>query len=453
MHPPTGFIVLFCFMFSSLLGAQTQTSQAEAQTLSKFLATVQNHPAVRAQAALLAAAQAQLDVVYSPVSFSASANYTLLALDLPEAPPGEESPDIPSNLVGFSLGTSFRPFVFGDTADLAQTRRLELEKARLAYLETLSALETQALGAAAQVAVAEESLVLATEGHALAESALTATRSRQTRGAAGESEVRVLELQLREAESRLASALANLDLARRSLVNVVGEVKAPGIVRLEPISGTLPEVQRAQLDLALARVGVAGTERALYPTAQGSYTVLLGDDKSELSVSVESRTLQPGLTYSYANPKQGAAGFSAPEGVPASALKGSFTVGVALNISPEAFGALEAAEARVVAAEAGLRATLDNAELTALSLQNALQTARLGLELARQTVADAGATLQDANTRRGLGLATDLEVSQAELTLTQARLSERSAELNLLEAALDTYRTYAVPILAPEAKP
>ena len=439
---------------------QTETSQLETPspetTVAQFLAALQNHPAVKAQAALVAAAQAQLDAVYAPVSFNASANYTRLNLDVPETPPGTDTPDIPKNLVGMTLGASLRPFVFGDTADLAETRRIDLEKAKLSYLETLSALEAQALSGAAQVALAEASLNLAREGADLAETALSAARTRQTKGAAGASDVRSLELQLRDAANRLQSAQTSLDLARRSLASLVGAASAPASYRLVPTSGTPPDVLRAQLDLQLAKVGAAGLERGLYPTAQASYTWPLSDNKSELSLSIESRTLQPGVNYSYANPKQGAAGFSAPEGVPASALKGSFTVGVALNISPEAFGALQAADARVTAAAAGLQAALDNAELTALSLQNALQTAQLGLELARQSVADAELTLQDVNTRRDLGLATDLEVAQAEFAATQARLGERSAELVLLQALLDTYSTYAVvlvPLPAPEAQP
>ncbi|CAN5880969.1 hypothetical protein BH24DEI2_BH24DEI2_25140 [soil metagenome] len=461
-----GLILLFSF---ATVGAQTEVStpevslspnsSPEAQRVLQFLAAVQNHPVVRAQAALVAAARAQLEAVYSPVSFNASGNYTRLNLDIPEAPPGQEpgqeTPDLPNNLVGLNLGANFRPFVFGDTADLARSRQIDLAKVELGYTETLSALQAQALGAAAQVTVAEESLNLATESRTLTESALAATRIRQTKGAAAESEVRALELQLREADNRLSSAGANLAIARRSLVNLVGETEAPGLVRLEPVTGTPPDVRRAALDLELARVGAGGAGRALYPTAQASYTWPLGDEKSELALSLESRTLQPGVSYSYANPRQGAAGFSAPEGVPASVLKGSFTVGVALNISPETYGAVQAADARVVAAAAGLSAALDNADITALSLQANYETAQLGLELAQQGVTDAVTTLQDVRARLRLGLATEFEVSQARFALTQTRLNERSAELNLLQATLDSYRTYAVPILppAPEARP
>ena len=436
-----------------------KNSSAEAQRVVQFIAAVQNHPAVRAQAALVAAARAQLEAVYSPVSFSASANYTRLNLDVPEAPPGQEpgpeTPPIPDNLVGLNLGASFRPFVFGDTADLARSRQIDLAKAELGFAETLSALQAQALGAAAQAAVAADSLNLATESRTLTASVLAATRLRQTKGAAAEGEVRTLELQLLEADNRLSSAQANLDVAKRSLVNLVGETDAPGLVRIEPVRGTPPEVLRAALDLELAKVGADSTGRALYPTAQASYTWPLGDNKSELALSIESRTLQPGVSYSYANPRQGAAGFSAPEGVPATALKGSFTVGVALNVSPETYSAVQAADARVAAAAAGLNAALDNAELTALSLQAGYETARVGRVLAQQGVSDALATLEDVKARLRLGLTTELEVSQARLNVAQTRLNERSAELALLQAALDSYRTYAVPVLpsAPEARP
>ncbi len=102
--------------------------------------------------------------------------------------------------------------------------------------------------------------------------------------------MRTLELQLREANNRLSSAQANLDIARRSLVNLVGETVTPGMVRLEPTRGTPPEARRAALDLELAKVGAAGAGRALYPTAQASYTWPLGENKSEVAVAIESRT-------------------------------------------------------------------------------------------------------------------------------------------------------------------
>lgn len=428
-----------------LLGALLGLSLAAAQPLEPFLDAVQDHPALVASAALVSAARAQLDAVYEPLSLNASGNYTRLDLDLPEAPPGQDVPEVPENLVGLTLGASFRPFVFGDLSDLAQQRRIELERAELSYRETLASLETQALEAAANVQLAEVSLRLSETALELAEQVLAVTRTRLGRGAATESDLRDAQQRVLEAQNAQASAQANVEIARRSLKTLVGEVDAPALPELRRVTGTPPAVDQARLDLALAEVGISRAERALYPTAQASYTWPLNDEKSELSLSLESRTLQPSVTYSYANPKQGAAGFSAPEGVPASALKGSFTVGVSVEISPEAFAALEAAQARAAASAQGLKAALDNAELSALSVETAYQNALRTLSFARVGVDDAEAALADIQTRLELGLATDLDVAQARFALTQARVNLFSARSSLLQAVLEGYRSYAIP--------
>ena len=422
-------------------------SVAHGQSLEAFLSTLDSHPGVQASAALVSAAQAQLDAVYTPVGFEMSGNYTRLNLDLPDLPP--ESPEIPENLVGLNLSASFRPFVFGDLSDLAEQRRLELYRAQLSYRETLSNLQAQAVEVLSRLQLAQTSVALSQEGVDLAETVLDTTKTRLARGAASEADLRSAQQRLREAENSLLSAEANAELAERSLRNLVGDVALPETVSAElftdEISTFSPEVARADLDLTLAKVGVQNAQRAFYPTAQASYTWPLSDEKSELSLSIESRTLQPRVAYSYANPKQTTAGFSAPEGVPSDALKGSFTIGVSVTVSPENVGALQAAQARLVASEVGLQAAKDSAELNRLSLDNAYEDAFRNEAFAKLSLQDAERSLEETTTRVELGLATELELLQATFALNQSKLNVLSAQQSLLQARLNYYRSYAVP--------
>lgn len=438
---------------------------AFAQDLESFLGNLQTHPAILANQALLRASQAQRDAVYFPVSGQLSGGYNRLFINTDKAtfPPGFNSDEL-SNAFQFSATASFRPFVFGDIADLAKQREIELIKTRLSYQETLASLEAQAVESAAQVNLAKLALDLAGKGIDLAESLLTVTQTRYDKGGASETDLRTAQQNLIEAQNQWRSAELNLALAQKGLSNLVANASLAELPRLEPVTGTVPEVIRAQLDLELAGIGLSSSQRGLLPVGQLSYTVPISYEKtvtdafgneslqkavnSELSLSLESRTLQPSLSYSYQNPKQTVAGFPAqPQlGLGLADLEGSFSIGVSLSISPELLAQQELARAQQEAAKARLKASLDSAEITALSLKNTLETARLSLELAQQRLESAKLALGDSQKRLELGLATELDLKQAELSLSQAKLSHFSADFAYLQAILATYRSYAIPI-------
>lgn len=411
--------------------------------LQAFLAPLQSHPAVVASRALVEAAEARYRAVYTPVGFTLQGAYTRLSFDDEVIlPPGLE---LPENLINIELGLNVRPFPFGDIADLAAQRRIELERARLSYRQTLSRLEVQALELALQLRLAEAGREVATAALALSEAALAATRLRFERGAAGAGELAEAEARLAEAQQGVREAEDNLALARLSLSQLVGEARLTELPELVPVSGTLPEVLQAEYDLALAEVGRANSARALYPVAQLSYTVPL-DARSELALAIESRTLQPSLRYSYSNPRQSFGGFSPPPGVDPSALRSTLTVGVALEISGERLAAADAALAQLAAAQAGLAAARDSAELTARSLAAALESSALGRGVAERNLELAEQRLAETRQRRELGLASELELLQAELSLRQAELSARRSELERVSSILATYSSYALPL-------
>ena len=114
----------------------------------------------------------------------------------------------------------------------------------------------------------------------------------------------------------MQNAQADLDLARLSLrnldledlINVLESRAAENIgafIALPRVSEGLPlSVQRSQISLGQAGIGVGSARRDLYPTANASYNYNL-DDSSALTASIESRTLQPSVGYSFQDPERG----------------------------------------------------------------------------------------------------------------------------------------------------
>ena len=448
---------LFSFLTSILL----TFGFAEAQSLETFLAAVKNNPAIQANASLVAAAQAQLDAVYSPVSATLQGNYTGASYTLPDGIPDEVADNLPDQSGGFSIGATFRPFVFGDLADLAEQRRIALEQAKLTYQQTLADLEAQALEAAANLQLAQTSLVLAQTGREIAGASLDSTRLRFERGAASEAEVRAAEERLRGAENQIQNAEAGVSLARQGLQLLVGEATLEVLPTLPLIEGTPPDVKQAEFNILLANLGIGSSNRAFIPTAQASVAFPLDDEKSEVNLSIESRTLQPTVTYKYDNPKGSVGQVPIPRidefpELGADEINVVYSIGVSATISVEQFNNLDAANAQLAAAQAGLIGAQDRANLTALTLSNTYQTALRGLELAKLTLSNAESTLGEARAREEAGLAVSLETDQATLAVEQANLSVFTAEIDVLKAILETYRTYAQPVsetLEPASSP
>ena len=406
-------------------------------TLAEFLEPVQNHPAVLASAAALAAAQAQVDGAYSPVSATLSGGFQAFDnddIDLDPETPGMQG--LPKSGGQFSADLSFRPFPFGDIADLVEQRQLALLQARLDYNDTLTDYESQALTAALNVQLAQESLELAGQSVELAQTALAATQLRFEKGAASERDVRDGEANLTEAQNFAQTAASNLELARLTLRNLVGEVEVPALPGLPIAEGTAVSVQRSRIGVELAQVGKSGATRELIPVAQAGYTFNL-DGENTLELSLESRTLQPSVGYSYQNP-----GRQPPQ----TAQNGSFQIGVSANLDPALFRAAEAARDRVAAAQAGLQAAQDGAEIQRQALENALTQARQTLELREVRFRNTQVDFEEAQTREELGITTPLETLNVLIELLEDDLELRTARQEVLAATLDFYAFYGVPV-------
>ncbi len=427
---------------------QEVAQQARQNLLESLLVTLENNPRYIAAQAAVRAAEAQLSAAYNPASLEVQGSYNRSDVDpvmAPQQEPGQG--EIPDSQTQLSTNATFRPFPFGDTRDAVQQQELALENAVLDFRESVTGLERQALEAALQFQLAQQSVELVQNTLEAARSALEATQERFDRGAANERELRDAEANFQQAQNALQNAQADLDLARLSLRNLdledlisvlessaaenIGAFLAlPRVNEGSPLS-----VQRSQISLAQAAIGVGSARRDLYPTANASYSYNL-DDSSSLSASIESRTLQPSIGYSYQDPER-----SFPE----SAINSGFQVGVSASISFGVFNQIDAAESQREAARAGLEASQEGAELQNASLENALNQAERTVALEQIQFDNAQRAFEENQQRQELGLITPLEVQQSLVDLLEEDLELRQARLSALQALLDTYEFYALP--------
>ncbi|PZA08466.1 TolC family protein [Meiothermus sp. PNK-Is4] len=394
-----------------------------------FYAPLQNHPSLVQARLALEAAQAQLRAQQSPVSLQAQGGNAWLHFKDP-------IPD--TQAVSASVGLAFTPFPFGDTADAIAQARLGVEQAALGLRQTQASLEAQALEAAYRVRLAQVGLEVAQSGARLAQASLEAVRLRAQREAASPAEVRQAQAQLRQAQLQVEDAERNLELAQRNLSDLLGTAALGALPEPPPpLAVTPPSVRQAELQVAQAQLNYARAERGIWPVAQASYTYNTSP-RDSFSLSLNSRTLQPQVGYSYQNPPTTTTGQVKPES--------QFQIGLSVNLSPAIFDALEAGRKQIEAAQAALEAAKRAAALQEASLRSALQGAEAQVGLAQTALQDAERTLAEARERERLGLASPLATLQAELGLAQARLALEQASLNRLSRLLDLYRFYALPL-------
>ncbi len=405
-----------------------------------FFAPLENHPSIVQARLGLEAAQAQLRATLSPVSLQAQGGFSFFEVTPPPGAPTCPNPlnpqcaNLPTDGRQITLGLTFTPFPFGDVSDAANQAALGVEQAALGLRQARTQLEAQAVEAALRVRLAEQGLEVARLGVRLAQASLEATRLRESRGAASQSEVRQAEASLRQAALQLSDAERNLALARRSLSDLIGQESATPPRLAVPTGGVPPQVRQAELQLANAQIAYDRALRGVLPVVQGSYTRNTSDNDA-LTLSINSRTLQPSLSYT--NQSQGRT-------APQDRIVGTLTIGLSANIAFGVLDALEAAQKQVDAARQALEAARRSSKLQEDLLRSALQTAEQNLANALQARADR--SLAEARERERLGLSSPLASLQAELALAQARLSLEQAEQNRIQRILDLYRFFALPL-------
>ena len=431
-----------------------QTAPATTPPLTRFLTALSGNPELLAAQAGVEVAQLQLRAARDPVALEATGGYNRYSLDdtltgtqvgpvqVPTTPgigSGVGATAIPNS--GYQLSTKlvFRPFPFGDTADLLAQRELELQTSLLSLADAQTGLEARALEAALQARLAERSVSVAQEGVSAATQGLKAARRRRSKGAANNRDLRNAEAALFEAQTLLGNVRLDAKSARLNLQNLVGKTPAPSyrvLAGLKPPPPRTPlSVAQTRLQTQLVTLQISAAQRGLLPVASASYAWNVSD-YSTLSASIESRTLQPSVGFSYQDPART---------LPQSAINSSLQIGISANISVGAIDALNAAKRQQAAAQASLSAAQQGASLQETSLRAAYSKAARNALLQRRTFQNARTTYQENVTRLDLGLATPLETQTSLLDLLQADVTRRSSELTTLSALLDLYRLYALP--------
>lgn len=421
---------------------------AAAQDLDAFLAPVTDHPGLAATAAQLVLEEARLAQARDPVTLNLSAGYSAFQAGdsgfdwLPDELADLFAP--PESASQLSLGLVLRPIPLGDMADMYDQAVLQYALAELTWRETLTGLQVAAISTAYQLHLAEESLALAREGAALAAAALEATGVRFDNGAATDRELRDARAGAAEAEALVASASAGVELARLALHGLVGTAEPPPReqLRLGLPTGEAASVQRAALQAELTTVGARNARRSVLPVVQTSYTRFL-DEQNSLGVSLESRTLQPTISYDWQ---------STARSFPETMIEGSFTIGVSASISPAVTAALRAAQAQEDAGGHALDAARQQAETERSALVNDLTAAERELDLADLLYRNAQSSLTEAEEREALGLSIPLETQQAALALMRAELDLQAARQQHLERTLAFYEFTARPLSEVEPR-
>ena len=367
------------------------------------------------------AAEIRLRQAYDPVGVDVSTGYSYA--------PNEED----ESGVSADLDVSFRPFVFGDNADLVRERELVLATARLNYAAALTQLEAQAVEAATRFEWGAEAVEVAQQRVEVADLALRGLQAQVERGAGSGAAVREAEQALAAAQASVEEAQLTRSLAESELNALVGEARLNEMPSLPLPDGAALQVRLARLEVALARLGVRRAERELYPELDASYIQNLGGGNG-VAASIGSRNLEPTLGYNHRYQRDD------------DALETRLEVSLSVSLSTGAFAALDAAKEDLSAANERLDAAVSEAELETERLTNLLTQARERLELARARFRDAETSLEEVRGARGAGAHHLAGRTTGNPDVSQALLDLQTEQQLVRTALLDLYRYYALPL-------
>ena len=422
---------------------------ALAHSGSGFFTGLEQHPSLKAAAARLEGARLEAVNSANYLTIDASGGFVSRELApadpcpfLSDPDPSNDvfcqilNPDIPETTSQSELALVLRAFPYGDVADRQKTAMLNYELARIDFAQSRSRLEKAALEAALQLKLAEDSYSLASEGLELAKQVLKATEIRYQKGAASERELRQARLSLEEAEVNLQNAAESRDLARLSLLSFTNSPPPPWPwPDLQPPADAIPpDVQKALVNQEMARVGLAHSKRSFLPVGEIRYQHNVSDN-SAVGVSVESRTLSARVYYgyqSYADPTR-------------SRTENELRLGLRLNITQDAWGGYEAAQARLQAADRALEAARKQAELELARLEMQIEQSRRLVALKKSALGSARADYEETSKRVEIGLSAPIEEQRAWLSYSRAQLELTKAEQDVVRAELNLLAYLGIP--------
>ncbi|MFN8509322.1 MAG: TolC family protein [Deinococcaceae bacterium] len=338
-----------------------------------------------------------------------------------------------------SATLTLRPILYGDVADAEMRAKNTLQQAQngLRFARTIA--QTQALLGVYQVELAEEGVSSSEKGLELAKTLLAVAQVQRDRGLNTATDLQSAEQSVREAEERAISARENLQLAKLNLFAWVGETTLDHFPDLPIPTGKTSEEDNAEIQLKSAQMILGQAERSVLPTLSANYTYN-ASDKTSVSATLESRTLQPKVNVTFSDSKQNTSNITQTQ---------SFQLGAVFTWGPAVGDAYLSAQEQVRSAELGLESAQKNAKLTRENLTIRLEQAQRNLALKQSSLELARKKLEQALERQKLGLVSPLVPLQAQTEQSAAEVALSSAQLDALSRLLDFYRTYGKAIYTP----
>lgn len=396
------------------------------------------NPNLQAARSLASSARLNAAAVQAPLDFNVQVSSRNVALEIPPIPPSTDITTGEQTTRELSARLVLRPFLYGDLADLYDQRIIEAERAHLQEREAQASLEVQALNAAMGVWLSGLARDLALEALTLAEAAEAATLRRAQVGGANVLEVARAELASKQAHANLRDAERQHLLARARLDLLAPGASLTGPPAFTPVFGPTPEQLRSALDQQLVQLAKRNANRATQPTLQAAYT-WIGDD-GNVTVGIESRTLQPSISVALSEVEPRA---PAPT-IPTPKATGSLTLGLSWTISLQARGEANAAQQQATAADHNAEAANARAALTEQTLLLQIIGAQEAITLTKEELEISTLERDIAERRFEAGSIGELERLQAHLAYQQAQLNFARARLNEAASILETYSAYAI---------
>lgn len=409
-------------------------SVSSAASLEDFLLKTEQVPSVQSAKVGVSAALAQL-----------RANQGRLDLGVQGGYGGTEFSGLPAGADPWQYGKqlsatlTLRPILYGDVADAEMRAKNTLQQAQNGLRFTRAAAQTQALLGVYQVKVAKEGVVSSEKGLVLAKTLLAVAQVQRDRGLNTATDLQSAEQSVREAQERYTSAQENLQLANLSLSVWVGETQLDRFPDLQIPSGKTSEEDSAEIQLKNAQMILNQAERSVLPTLSANYTYN-ASDRTGISLSLESRTLQPKLNVAFSDPKQSTSSLSPEQ---------SFQLGAVFSWGPAVGDAYLSAQEQFRSAVLNLESAHRNASLTRENLTVRLEQAKRNLALKQASLELAQKKLEQSLERQKLGLVSPLVPLQAQTEQSAAEVALSSAQMDALGRLLDFYRTYGQPIYTP----
>jgi outer membrane protein len=421
--------------------ASTAPAAATRLTLAQALAGLQQAPGWRSAALQYRSASQSLDAARARAGLSLSAGASVSAVKAPID--GDWSS---STTLNVQAGINVLPWSSAQ-AGVVQAEHV-LYRAGLDQKDSQNSLTltvVQGYLAARQASAARTAAAVQQD---LAARQLEVARAQQASGVLTQENLFSAQASQEQAAAALAAASSDQDSALRQLYNTLGVSLPAGQPELSsrPVVPTAP----APLDALLARAATGRSEvlKALSSSRDaqlGVNAARLDRSLPDVSLSVQYGELGSGTGAAGGSVNGGlnfktgqlTAGASLPLKQSAAATGSGSTTSLALGLSgsyailnPAADVAVQSAQTSLASAQLALASARESVDLDVRQKYAAFQNALLGLNAPRTSLARALIALTSAQSRQQAGLATALDVQQAQLALVQAQ--------NALDAAVNS---------------